>query len=109
MRKANRVSKFTVGVALIMALVAFVLGSAPFTPALVLAIIALPVAIGCSFFGVWRLSVITVYWALAALIAVPIADFLPFGVDVSLMFLGIAGLALSALLYTDYERSKPAR
>ena len=90
-----------------MALIAFVLGSAPFTPALVLAVIALPLAVGCSFFGVWRLSAITIYWALAALLAVPMAAILPLGVDVSLVFLGVAGLALSAFLYISSTRAKP--
>ena len=90
-----------------MALIAFVLGSAPFTPALILVIIALPMAVGCSFFGVWRLSAITVYWAIAAFLAVPIAGSLPIGVDVSLVILGFVGLALSAFLYSNYERAKP--
>ena len=90
-----------------MALIAFVLGSAPFTPALILAIIALTMAVGCSFFGVWRLSTITVYWAIAAFLAVPIAGSLPIGVAVSLVILGFVGLALSAFLYTNYERAKP--
>ncbi len=108
MRKANRISKCTIGVALVMTLIAFVLGSAPFTPALVLAVIALPLAIGCSFFGVWRLSVITIYWALAALLAVPMAAILPLRVDVSLVFLGVTGLALSAFLYISSTRAKPA-
>jgi len=106
MRNANRLSKFIVSLALIMALIAFALGSAPFTPALILAIIALPMAIGCAFFGVLRLSIITVYWAIAAFLAVPMAGSFPIGVDVSLVILGIVGLSLSAFLYTNYERAK---
>ena len=105
MRKANRVSKFTVGVALVMALIAFVLGSAPFTPALVLSVVALPLAIACSFFGVRRLSAITIYWAIAAFLAVPMSRILPFRDDVSLVVLAVAGLALSAFLYISYRRA----
>ncbi len=105
MRKANRVSKFTVGVALAMALIAFVLGSAPFTPAIVLAFVALPLAIACSFFGVWRLSAITVYWAIAAFLASPVSRILPFRDDVSLVVLAVGGLALSAFLNISYRRA----
>ena len=92
-----------------MAVLAFVLGSAPFTPALALAVIALPVAIGCSFFfGVWRLSTITVYWSLAAFLAVPMSRNMGIRVDFSLVILGVVGLALSAFLYVSYMRSQPA-
>ena len=91
-----------------MAVLAFVLGSAPFTPALALAVIALPVAIGCSFFGVWRLSTITVYWSLAAFLAVPMSRNTGIRVDFFLAILGVVGLALSAFLYVSYLRSQPA-
>jgi hypothetical protein len=101
MRKPNRISKWTVSVALVMALIAFVLGSAPFTPAIFLTVIALPLAVACSFFGVWRLSTVSIYWALAAFPASPI-----FGVDVSPVSLGVAGLTLSAFLYFTYALAK---
>jgi len=107
MRKTNHISKFTVVVALVMAIIAFVLGSAAFTPSLVLAVIALPLAIACSYFGVWRLSTITVYWAIAAFITVPISRNLHMEVDTSLVILGVAGLMLSTFLYINYERTKP--
>ncbi len=90
-----------------MALIAFVLGSAPFTPALVLAVIALPLAITCAFFGVRRLSAITIYWATAALLAVPISPLLQLEVEVFLSSLGVVGLLFSAFLYYSYTRSKP--
>ena len=107
MRNANLISKLTVGLALIMALVAFVLGSAPFTPALVLAVISLPMAIICLFFGVWRLSTIAIYWAIAAILAVPMGEFLPFGIDGMLVIFGIAGAVLSAFLYKSFVQTKP--
>ena len=108
MRKASRPAKFTVVVSLVMAVFAFVLGSAPFTPALVLAIISLPLAIGCSFFGVWRLSAIAVYWAIAAFLAIPMSRNLGIREDFSLVILGVVGLALSAFLYVGYMRTRLA-
>ena len=108
MRKAGRPAKFVVVASLVMAVTAFVLGSAPFTPALVLALIALPLAIGCSFLGVWRLATITVYWAIAAFLAVPMSRNLGIQEDFSLVILGVVGLVLSAFLYVDYLRSRTA-
>jgi len=64
-------------------------------------------AITCSYFGVWRLSTITVYWAIAAFITVPISRNLHIQVDTSLVILGVAGLMLSTFLYINYERTKP--
>ena len=108
MRKASRPAKFAVVVSLVMAVIAFVLGSAPFTPALVLATIALPLAIGCSFFGLWRLATITVYCAIAAFLAVPVSRNLGIQQDFSLVILGVVGLALSAFLYVGYLRTRTA-
>ena len=108
MQIISRPAKFTVIVSLVMAVLAFVLGSAPFTPALALAVIALPVAIGCSFFGVWRLSTITVYWSLAAFLAVPMSRNTGIREEFFLVILGVVGLALSAFLYVSYLRSQPA-
>lgn len=106
MRKANRLSRFTIIAALIMALIAFVLGSAPFTPAHVLAVIALPLAIVCSFFGVWRLSIITAYWALAAFLTGPAFHIRYVRVDIALLIFAAMGIALSVFLYFSYLRSR---
>jgi hypothetical protein len=107
MKKTSRLVKFAVIVSLVMAVLAFVLDLAPFTPALALAVIAFPVAIGCSFSGVWWLSTITTYWSLAAFIAVPMSQNTGIKVDYTLVILGSVGLTFSAFLYVSYLRSHP--
>jgi hypothetical protein len=102
MRKAGPISKSTVSIALVFALIAFVLGSAPFTAALVLAVIAVPIAAVTTFFGTWRLSLITIYWAIATFSAVPISNALPIYTDNALVLLGVGGLALSGALYFNH-------
>lgn len=109
MRKANRLTRFTIIAALIMALIAFVLGSAPFTPAIVLAVVALPLAIVCSFFGVWRLSIITAYWAAAAFLTHPVSRTSYIQVDMALLILAVVGIGLSLILYFGYSRSRAVR
>ena len=106
MRKPGRIATSSAILAMVMAIIAFVLGSAPFTPAMILAVIALPVAITCLFLGAWRLSVITIYWVLAAFMTMPMARALPFYVDDVLIVLGVGGLALSALIFFGYVRAK---
>jgi len=107
MRNPGPIAKFAVSTALFFSLTAFVLGSAPFTPALVLAIVAVPVALATSFYGTWRLSAITIYWAIAAFSAVPLSNALPIYTDTALVLLGLAGLLLSGVLYFNYARAKP--
>ena len=89
-----------------MALTAFVLGSAPFTPALVLAVLAIPIAFTCVFLGAWRTSAVALYWAVAALLAVPVARALHFRVDLAMSMLGVVGLTLSSILYASYARTR---
>ena len=72
MRKAGPISKSATYVALVLSLIAFIVGSGPFSPGLVLALVALPIAAITSFFGPWRLSLATIYWACASISAVPI-------------------------------------
>ncbi len=48
------------------ALLAFLLGSAPFTPALLLAAIAIPIGGLTHFLGSRRLSATTLYWAISS-------------------------------------------
>ncbi len=107
MREPGLKSKLLVGIALIMAVVAFVLGSAPFTPALILALFAILLAVSCLFFGVWRLSIVTIYWAVAALTVIPLSRLTSLQVDESLILLGVAGVVFSSILYLDYSRKKP--
>ena len=104
MRTANRLSKSAAILAMIMALIAFLLGSAPFTPALVLGAAALPLAVACIFFGAWRLSTLAIYWATAAFLAVPLASSMAIRVDYVLATLGAVGVVLSTVLYGSYRQ-----
>ncbi len=106
MRKAGPISKSTAYVALMFSLVAFLVGSGPFSPGLILAVVALPIAVVTAFFGPWRLSLLAIYWAFASFSAVPISKILPIYTDGALVLLGVVGLALSAVLYFHYAHTK---
>lgn len=95
------------GTSLGMAVLAFLLGSASFTPALFLTVIAIPSAVVCLSFGVWRTSALAIYWGIAAIAAVPLSRTLVFRLDFVLLSLGILGLALTSALYSGYLRRKP--
>ena len=106
MHNAGSISRWTVSTALAFALVAFVLGSAPLSATLVLAIIAVPIAIVTAFLGTWRLSLITIYWAIAALASVPLSNSLPVQTDTALVLLALGGLVLTGTLYLTYLRAQ---
>ena len=106
MREPGLKSKFSAGIALTMGVIAFALGSAPFTPALVLALFAIPLAVSCLFLGAWRLSIAAIYWASAALTVIPLSRRLTLQLDESLILLGVAGFVLSSVLYVDYSRKR---
>ena len=106
MRETRRIVELTDCVALAMAISGFFLGSAAFTPALVFTLFAIPLATFCFLSGVRRLSIVTLYWAIAALIAVPLAQSASLRVDYVLLVLGIAGLMLSLVLYLSYVHAQ---
>ena len=104
MTNANRPPVTVASIALFLSLVAFLLGSAPFTPALVLSVAGLPMALYGLYRGAWRRSILALYWATAALLAVPLADVLRFRVDMVLSILGGCGLILAAAFWVNYRR-----
>ena len=106
MRKPGRIAKFFSIVSLIMGVVAFVLGSAPFTPALMLAVVALPIVVVTIFQGAWRVSVMAAYYSVAALYTVPTADFIGLYVDKTLLILGVFGVVVGIVLFVEYIRGK---
>jgi uncharacterized membrane protein len=99
MTHATPTSRVLGTLALLGALVAFALGSAPFTPALMLAPAALPLAIIAGLLGSRRLASISLYWAIAALLANPLAATWRLRVDGLLLAFTILGLLLSAVVY----------
>ena len=74
-----------------LALVAFTLGAAPFTPAMVLVFGALPLALAAGFLGSWRLAIIALYFSSSAWFAVPVARELSIRVDYILIAMGVLG------------------
>ena len=98
----SRISNSFAGIALALTMIAFVLGTAPFTPAMILAVIAIPIVITSLLLGAWRISLLAIYWAVAAFLTNPLAQKLSIGVDHVLIILGVGGLALSALCYFSY-------
>ena len=104
MTNANRPAVTVASIALFLSLVAFLLGSAPFTPAVALSVAALPIAAYDLYRGAWRLSILAGYWAIAALLTVPLATVLQFRIDVMLAVLGGCGSILAAAFWVDYRR-----
>lgn len=93
-------------IALVLALLAFALGSAPFTPALLLTAIALPLAALAAWLGAWRQAVLALYFSCAAWAGVPLAQKLSVRIDYSLLFLAFLGLVGALVLYCGYEYSR---
>lgn len=91
--------------ALLLALIAFVLGSAPFTPALALLLLALPLALLSGFMDAWRLAVVTLYFATAICFIVFLAGSLSIRVDYLIALTGLAGIALGGVLFYFYKQT----
>jgi hypothetical protein len=108
MASAGTLTKFLASAALLMALTAFILGSAPFTPAMALAVIAIPIAAATFFLGMPSLSVTTIYWAVAALSSGPLSGWLQIRVDYMLLIQTGVGVAVSSILYLIHVRKKSA-
>jgi len=95
-------------IGLSMSVAAFVLGTAPFTPALVFAIVAVPIALLSLYQGVWRLAAASLYWAFAAFLSSSLLDVLQVRVDYLLLILGGIGIVGSLFLFADYMRKRHA-
>ena len=91
--------------ALIFALLAYTLGSAPFTPAMVLLLLALPLALVTGLMGAWRLALVTVYFSTAAWFVIPLAKGLAFRIDYLLALMGLIGIILGGSLVYFYRRT----
>lgn len=85
-------------------MIAYILGSAPFTPALALLLLALPLALLSAFMGAWRLAVVTLYFATAICFIVFLAGSLSIRVD---YLLAVLGIALGGALFYFYQQTLP--
>jgi hypothetical protein len=92
--------------ALILSIIAFVLGSGPLSASLALLVIALPASLICLFLGPWRMSVTALYWAVAALAAVPLAYASAIRVDHMLAVLGFGGITVAAACFFSYWQTR---
>ena len=89
--------------ALVLSLVAFALGSAPFTPSLVLTFLSIPLAFVAYLLGGWRLPALAIYFGVMAWLVVPISSLLPVAVDHLLIFSTVLGCILGCLLYNSFS------
>ena len=104
MPKYRRISSILGSISAALALTSFILGSAPFTPALVLVFLAVPLALVSGLLGAWRLAAITVYFSIAAWIVVPISRELSFRIDYLLALTALLGAVIGGILYYGYKR-----
>jgi hypothetical protein len=106
MRRKEISARILGGVALALSVTAFTLGTAPFTPAMVLSVIALPLAVLSYILEARRLALLAVYWITASFLVVPLSRTLQFRLDYLLVLLGISGLVLTTVIYVTYSRTK---
>jgi hypothetical protein len=104
MSKHQKMSITLGSIALVLALLSFVLGSAPFTPVMILVFISVPLAIISGYLGSWRLAVITIYFSVASLSVIPMSKELSFRIDYLLVLMGVAGAIIGGVLFYEYKR-----
>ena len=104
----NRASVWIAAIALILSIVAFVLGSAPFTAAVVLTYLSIPLALLAFILGAWRIPVLAAYFGAMAWLTVPVAKSLSVYVSQMLILSAVFGCVLGVVLYANYFRSKQA-
>ena len=90
---------------LLLALLAYIFGSAPFTPTLALLLLALPLALLAGFMGAWRLALVTLYFSTSICFVVFLAGPLSLRLDYLLLLLSIVGTALAGGLFYCYRRT----
>lgn len=106
MAAADNTARFLGSITLIASITAFIVGSGPFTPGLVMAAVAIPLAVLIIFLGARRLALATLYWAVAAFMPVPLSRWTDFRVDYVLVFLGFVGILVTLGLYFHYMNAR---
>lgn len=96
----------TIGVlALFLSLAAFYLGSAPFTPAVLLTAVSAPLAIIAIIVRAWRLGALALYFSIFALLTSPALVVGPFKSDNFFFGVAIVGLAIAVALWSSWRHS----
>ena len=96
------------GIALLLSLIAYALGSAPFSPALILTYISAPAAILAYLLGASRLPILAVYFGALAWYVVPLSEALPIRLDYLLALFFLLGCILGVILYANYRSVRAA-
>lgn len=96
------------GFALLLSLIAYILGSAPFTPAILLTYVSVPAAFLAYLMGVSRLPILAVYFGALAWSVVPLSDALPIRLDYLLILCFVLGCIFAVFLYANYRRVRSA-
>ncbi len=100
----NEIRTFLCWFALVLAMLAWLPSLAPFTPAVLVTFITLPVGLAC-ISATPRLAIATVYWSVATLVASPMFFDAPGELILSTL---LGGMALGAGLSLDYWRKRCA-
>ena len=94
--------------ALLLSLAAFILGSAPFTPAIMFIYVSVPAALIAYLLGASRLAIIAVYFSACACLVVPLSEVLPVRLDYLLALCFVIGCSLGVFLYANYRQIRSA-
>ncbi len=96
------------GIALFLSLIAYILGWAPFHPAVILTYVSIPAAFLAYLFVASRLPILSVYFGVWAWFTVPVSEALPIRIDYLLALCFSFGCILGVFLYANYRRVRAA-
>ncbi len=109
MAAASKTATLLGSITLIVSIAAFVVGSGPFSQALLMAALAIPLALVVFFLGASRLALATCYWAVTAFLPIALNRSMHLRVDYVLALLGIVGLMVTSGLYFQYRQCGRSR
>jgi hypothetical protein len=95
-------------IALLFSLIAYVLGSAAFHPALLITYVSVPAAFLAYLLGASRLPILAFYFGVLAWFVVPLSKSLPIRLDYLLALCFVLGCILGVFLYANYRRVQAA-
>ena len=96
------------GIALFFSLIAYVLGWAPFHPAVILTYVSIPASFIAYLCGASRLPILAVYFGVWAWFTVPVSESLPIRIDYLLTLCFVFGCIIGVVLYANYRRVRTA-